>query len=111
MSTAELSSAGLGPSRAEQAPSVARAWLRLLRSELGLIFLRWRNLILLGVLAVIPVILGIALKLAGPSSGGEGPPFLDQVAGNGVFLSFLALTVMLTLVLPLSVAVVSGDSV
>jgi ABC-2 type transport system permease protein len=112
MSTAELSPAGLGPaSRAERVPSPVRAWLRLLRSELGLIFLRWRNLILLGVLAVIPVILGIALKLAGPSSNGEGPPFLDQVAGNGVFLSFLALTVMLTLVLPLSIAVVSGDSV
>jgi ABC-2 type transport system permease protein len=112
MSTAELSPAGVGPApRAERAPSAARAWLRLLRSELGLLFLRWRNLILLGVLAVIPVLLGVALKLAGPGSSGDGPPFLDQVAGNGVFLSFLALTVMLTLVLPLSVAVVSGDSI
>jgi ABC-2 type transport system permease protein len=93
-------------------PDPARAWLRLLRSELGLTFRRWRNLALLGVLAVIPVLLGVALKLAGPSGGdGQGPPFLDQVAGNGIFLSFLALTVMLTLVLPLAVAVVAGDSV
>jgi ABC-2 type transport system permease protein len=60
------------------------------------------------------VIIGIALRLAAPpASGGngQGPPFLDQVAGNGVFLSFLTLTIQLTLVLPLTVAVVSGDSV
>jgi ABC-2 type transport system permease protein len=93
-------------------PDPARAWLRLLRSELGLTFGRWRNVALLGVLAVIPVLLGVALKLAGPTGGdGPGPPFLDQVAGNGIFLSFLALSVMLTLVLPLTVAVVAGDSV
>lgn len=92
-------------------PSAARAWLRLLRSELGLIFLRWRNIALLGVLAVLPILVGIALRLTSPSGGGQGPAFLDQVAGNGVFLSFLSLTVMLTLVLPLAIAVVSGDSV
>lgn len=91
-------------------PAAAAAWLRLLRSELGLTFRRWRNLALLGVLAAIPVLIGIALKLSSPAGAGEGPPFLDQVAGNGVFLAFLALTIMLTLVLPLAVAVVSGDS-
>jgi ABC-2 type transport system permease protein len=96
---------------AARPPDPARAWLRLLRSELGLTFRRWRNVALLGVLAVIPMLLGVALKLAGPAGGGQGPPFLDQVAGNGIFLSFLALTVMLTLVLPLTVAVVAGDSV
>jgi len=94
-------------------PAPARAWLRLFGSELRLVFRRRRNLALLAVLAVIPVIVGIALKLATPSaSGGNGgPPFLDQVAGNGVFLTFLALTVMLDLVLPLVVAVAAGDSV
>ena len=113
MSTAELPAPprAAPPRPPEPRPAPAVAWLRLLRSELRLIFLRWRNLILLAVLAAIPVLVGIALRLAGPSSGGQGPPFLDQVAGNGVFLAFLALTVMLTLVLPLAVAVVSGDSV
>jgi ABC-2 type transport system permease protein len=96
---------------ADGRPSAVRAWLRLYRSELGLIFLRWRNIALLGVLAVIPVVIGIALRLSGAGGGGQGPAFLSQVAGNGVFLAFLALTVMLTLVLPLVVAVVSGDSV
>lgn len=94
---------------------VARPWLRMLRSELGLIFRRWRNLLLLAVLVGIPVLLGIALRVSVPrggggGGGGPGAVFLFQVAGNGVFLSFLALTIMLTLVLPLVVAVVSGDS-
>jgi ABC-2 type transport system permease protein len=90
------------------------AWIRFLRSELSLIFLRWRNLALLAVLAVIPVLIGVALKLSAPPAGGgngTGPAFLDQVAGNGVFLALLSLTVLLTLVLPLVVAVVAGDSV
>ena len=97
-----------GPARR----GVVRPWLRMLRSELGLIFRRWRNLLLLAVLVGIPVLLGIALRVSVPRGGGGGPGavFLFQVAGNGVFLSFLALTIMLTLVLPLVVAVVSGDS-
>jgi ABC-2 type transport system permease protein len=117
MSAADLAGPRTGPAgaparRDARPPDPARAWLRLLRSELGLTFRRWRNIALLGVLAVIPVLLGVALKLAGSAGGGgQGPPFLDQVAGNGIFLSFLALTVMLTLVLPLAVAVVAGDSV
>ena len=94
---------------------VVRPWLRMLRSELGLIFRRWRNLLLLAVLVGIPVLLGIALRVSVPRGGnggqsGLGSAFLFQVAGNGVFLAFLALTIMLTLVLPLVVAVVSGDS-
>jgi ABC-2 type transport system permease protein len=110
MSTADTSI----PQITGTAPAPAVAWLRLLRSEFRLVFRRRRNLALLGVVAVIPIIVGIALRVAAPptaGSGGNGPAFLSQVAGNGVFLCFLALTVMLTLVLPLVVAVVSGDSV
>jgi ABC-2 type transport system permease protein len=114
MSTADPP-AVLAPARpvpADRPPAALVAWLRLLRSELGLLFLRWRNIALLGVLAVIPVIVGLALRLAGSGGGGgQGPPFLDQVAGNGVFLAFLALSVMLTLVLPLVIAVVAGDAI
>jgi ABC-2 type transport system permease protein len=94
---------------------VVRPWLRMLRSELSLILRRWRNLLLLVVLVGIPVLLGIALRVSVPRGGGGGgdglgAAFLFQVAGNGVFLAFLALTIMLTLVLPLVIAVVSGDS-
>ena len=108
MSTAERRAAP----RAQQPRPAGGAgpWLRFLRSELRLIFGRWRNLALLAVLAGIPVLIGVALKLSGPGGDGGGPAFLDQVAGNGVFLAFASLTVLLTLVLPLTMAVVSGDS-
>jgi len=52
--------------------------------------------------------------VAGPNGGGGGGPestFFAQLAGNGVFLAFIALSILLTLVLPLVIAVVSGDSV
>jgi ABC-2 type transport system permease protein len=120
MSTAEPGAgAGLAvvsgdPAAGAVRPSAAVGWLRLLGSELRLVFRRRRNLALLAVVAAIPVIIGIALRIAAPppaGGNGGGPPFLDQVAGNGVFLAFLALTIQLTLVLPLVVAVVSGDSV
>jgi ABC-2 type transport system permease protein len=117
MSTAEVGAvAGPASAPTSVAPSALVSWLRLLRSEFRLVFRRRRNLALLAVVAAIPIIVGVALRLAAPQASGgggngNGPPFLDQVAGNGVFLAFLALTVMLTLVLPLVVAVVAGDSV
>ncbi|HEY2577343.1 MAG TPA: ABC transporter permease subunit [Streptosporangiaceae bacterium] len=114
MSTADLTTAPAAAPVTSTSPPAARAWLRLLRSEFRLVFCRRRNLALLAVTALIPIMTGIALRLAAPSpngGGNGGPPFLDQVAGNGVFLTFLALTVMLTLVLPLVVAVPAGDSI
>ena len=115
MSTADLAAApdGSALARREQAPGAVRQWNRMLASELRLIFRRWRNLALLAVLVVLPVVLGIGLRVSTPHGGGGGPnaAFFAQLAGNGVFLSFLALTILLTLVLPLVVAVVSGDSI
>jgi ABC-2 type transport system permease protein len=117
MSTADLAPAPARPGGVLAARrGVVRPWLRLLRSELGLMFRRWRNRALLAVVVAIPILLGSALRVAvpqgGQGNGGNGPAaaFLSQVAGNGVFLSFLALTIMLTLMLPLVVAVVSGES-
>jgi len=113
MSTADATRLPPGAALPEISPVASvRHWTRFLRSELSLIFLRWRNLALLAVLAVIPVLIGIALRLsAGEGRGGQGPAFISQVAGNGVFLALVSLTLLLTLVLPLAVAVVAGDSV
>lgn len=89
------------------------AWLRFFTSELRLVFCRPRNLALLGVLAVVPVFFGIVFRLTLSSVGGPGgPPFLNQLAGNGVFLALVVLTLTLgLLLLPLSIAVVAGDAV
>ena len=113
MSTAELASPPQATERTAAPRGYVRPWLRLLRSELRLIFLRKRNLALMGVLAAIPVLLGIVLKISAPSGGGggDGPAFIGQVTSNGVFLALLSLVVELTLIMPLAVAVVSGDSI
>lgn len=117
MSTAELTASPDGSvlARDQRAPGSVRQWCRLLGSELRLIFRRWRNLALLGVLVVLPVVLGIGLRVAMPhgDDGGGGPnaTFFVELAGNGVFLAFIALTILLTLVLPLVIAVVAGDSI
>lgn len=97
------------PGRASPVP----AWLRFFHSELRLVFGRPRNLALLGVLAIVPVLMGIVLRLNLGSAGGPGgPPFLNQLAGNGVFLALVVLFLTLTvLLLPLSVGVVSGDAI
>jgi ABC-2 type transport system permease protein len=89
---------------------------RFFRSELRLVFRRRRNLLLLAVTAIFPLVIGIALRLAAPhpqGGGGNGPAstFFNQVAGNGVFLTFIALSSLLILVLPVVVSVVAGDAV
>jgi ABC-2 type transport system permease protein len=94
----------------------ARAWLRLFRAELRLVFGRRRNMLLLAVTVVFPVVIGIALRVSAPQpqgGGGNGPgvAFFNQLAGNGVFLTFIALSTLILLVLPVVVSVVAGDSV
>lgn len=88
----------------------ARVSTRFLRSELKIIFGRRRNIAGLAVLAVVPVILAIAVRVSSPS-GGDGPNFVSAIAGNGLFVAFAALALELPLFLPLAVSAISGDSV
>ena len=90
--------------------------MRFFRSELRLVFRRRRNQLLLAVAAVFPLLIGIALRLAAPhpeggNANGPAGSFFNSLAGNGVFLTFIALSSLLILVLPVVVAVVAGDSV
>jgi len=91
-------------------------WFRFFFSELRLVFGRPRNLALLGVLAVVPIFFGIVLRLTlhsgGSGGGGNGPQFLNQLSGNGVFLALVVLFLTETLLLlPLAIAVVTGDAI
>ena len=96
-----------------QTAAYVRGNLRFFLNELRLVFFRRRNQLLLVVVALFPLAIGIGLKIAGPDNGrtNSGAAFFDQLAGNGVFLTFIALTLLLILVLPFVMAVVSGDSV
>ena len=90
----------------------ARVSPRFLVSELMIIFGRRRNLAGLAVLAVIPVIIAIAVKLSSPGGGrGGGPDFISAIAGNGLFVAFAALVVELPIFLPLAISTIAGDTV
>jgi ABC-2 type transport system permease protein len=91
-------------------PRRSGAFRRLYAGELRLLLGRRRNQALLAVLAVVPLVIGIAVRLSTPR-GGDGPQFLGQITGNGLFLVFTALTVALPFFLPLVVGVVAGDSI
>jgi ABC-2 type transport system permease protein len=84
---------------------------RLLRSELMLIFGRRRNWAGLAVLAALPIIVAISVKIDPPSGGGEGPNFFSSITSNGLFVALAALTIELPLFLPLAVASIAGDSI
>jgi ABC-2 type transport system permease protein len=69
---------------------------------------------MLAVIAAAPVFLGIVMWINTPAPGSGGPGagvFVGQIAENGVFLSLFAIYVLLTVLLPLAVSVVAGDSV
>ncbi|MFE1259480.1 ABC transporter permease [Streptomyces albogriseolus] len=90
--------------------------LGLVGDELRTTFRRWRTLALLGVLAAVPVLVGIAVRIEtgdGSSSGGGGggPAFVSQITNNGLFLVFTALAATLPFFLPMAVGVIAGDAV
>ena len=81
--------------------------VRLLRSELRWVLHRPRTQIALGLLALVPVLMGIGIVVTdGP--GGSG--LLTQVAGNGLVLPIAALSISLALLLPLAVTMAAADA-
>ncbi|MGW8981133.1 ABC transporter permease [Streptomyces parvus] len=94
--------------------------LGLLRSEITTLLRRHRTYALLAVLAAVPVLIGIAVRIEtgggggggeGGPDGGAGPAFLAQVTNNGFFLVFAALAATLPVFLPMAVGVVAGDAI
>lgn len=80
---------------------------RLLRSELRWVLRRPRTQIALSLLALVPVLIGIGI-MATDSPGGSG--LLTQIAGNGLVLPVVALSISLTLLLPLAVTMAAADA-
>jgi ABC-2 type transport system permease protein len=106
MSAANATVTGLADRR-----PVRRISTRLLRSELWLIFGRRRNWAGLAVLAAVPVLIAVAVKLSDEGDGGGGPDFFSSITENGLFVALAALTVELPLFLPIAVAAISADTI
>ncbi len=79
---------------------------RLLRCELRWVLHRPRTQVALGLLALVPVVIGVGIVLADSSGGG----LLTQVAGNGLVLPVAALSISLALLLPLTVTMAAADA-
>jgi ABC-2 type transport system permease protein len=112
MSSREASAAVAAQSE-EPAPAnrTASGTLQLLGNELATQFQRWRTWAMLGALGLIPILLGIAIRLVGGASPGRGPAFLDQITNNGLFVGLAAMTVAIPLLLPLTVGAAAGAAI
>lgn len=108
--TADL---GTGPSTGAPTSPVARPLRRIstrfLGSELRLIFGRRRNQAGFAILAVVPIMISITVKVSTPRAG-RGPDFFSSITSNGLFVALAALSIELTLFLPLAVAVIAADT-
>ncbi|MEU1045149.1 ABC transporter permease [Streptomyces sp. NPDC005897] len=116
----EVTASGATPDPGAARTPSALWSLGLFRSELLTTFRRWRTLALLAVLAAVPVLVGIAVKIetsdgsslgGGGGGGGEGPAFISQISNNGLFLVFTALAATLPFFLPMAIGVVAGDAI
>ena len=97
MSRAEARGASRAGPRAVAGPRPAVALRAAAQRGSALVFRRWRTLALLGVLAAVPVLVGIAVRIetAGRLGrrGGGTAVHRGQVTNNGLFLVFTSLAV------------------
>lgn len=82
---------------------------RFARSELSMIFRRRRNIVLLSVLALVPVLICAAVRASGRA--GRSGSIFGGIAENGLFAALAAFLAAGPLLLPLVVSVVAGDSI
>jgi ABC-2 type transport system permease protein len=82
---------------------------RFLRSELLMVFRRRRNLAILVVLGMVPILIAVAVKLSDHRERGDS--IFGGITDNGLFAALAALLVVIPLFLPLGVAVVAGDAI
>lgn len=81
-------------------------------SELSVLYRRRRTWALLAALAAVPVLIAVAVRLSSEQPApGRGPPFLDSITHNGLFVAITGLVVCIPLFLPLTVGVVAGDTI
>lgn len=111
MSTADvapLSALPVGDARPMRAPLP-----RLLRSELRWVFRRPRTLVGIGLLALAPIVIGIATLFVGDGvtgGDGNGPP-ITALGGNALSLPVISLSMLLLFLLPLVASIAAADAI
>jgi ABC-2 type transport system permease protein len=83
---------------------------RLLAAEVRWVLRRPRTLVMLGLFALIPVLIAIGVAVTDRRAG-PGRGLIGAVAGNGLVLPVVAMTVALALLLPLAVAMAAADAI
>jgi ABC-2 type transport system permease protein len=84
---------------------------RLLRSELSAVLRRPRTWVFLGVLALVPLVIGIGVAASdSPSRAGPGPGLIAAATANGLGLPVASLAIALTLLLPLGISMTAADA-
>jgi ABC-2 type transport system permease protein len=85
---------------------------RLLGSELRWVLGRPRTLVVLGVLALIPVLIAVGVTLlAGQGPARRGGGLVGAIAGNGLVLPVASITLALALLLPMAVTTAAADAI
>ncbi|WP_406638170.1 ABC transporter permease [Amycolatopsis sp. WGS_07] len=90
---------------------------RLIAAELRWIYRRPRTLAVLGLLALVPIVVGIGLTLVGQSASGSDAPddsggaLLASAVNNAFVLPIAAMVMTLTLLLPLASAMAGADAI
>jgi ABC-2 type transport system permease protein len=98
----------------ESAPvAAARPTLRgsLLVSELITLFRRRRTQAILAVLAGVPLLIAVAVKLSSDTGDGDGPPLINRLTSNGLFVGITALIISIPLFVPVAIGVIAGDTI
>jgi ABC-2 type transport system permease protein len=84
---------------------------RLLRSELRWIFRRPRTLILLGLLALYPILFGIGTQVVdAPVQANGDQSIVAAIAGNALILPVIVLSTTMVFVLPLGTTITASDA-
>ena len=87
---------------------MSRVSARFFRSELAMVFRRRRNIVLLAILALVPVLISIAVRASGHNR--PGGTIFGGITDNGLFAALAAFLVISPFFLPMIVSVVAGDS-
>jgi ABC-2 type transport system permease protein len=85
----------------------------MVRVELAKALRRWRTWLLAAAIGAIPVVIVLAIRVSPPqpAAAEDAPPFLFQIATNGLYAALTGLAVVQPFFLPLAAGLFAGDAI